>query len=167
MDKPGRVLMQLLAFALFGLGVGYFSASPAYRHIEPGQALLRVSFTHGGQIVGECRKLSAAELAAKPPNLRAPEACPRERSPVTIRVEVDGSLLFEETLQPGGLARDGASTLHRRVPLEAGRHAIHAKLNDSVKIRGFSYERMENVELKPGQALTIDFIRERGGLVFL
>ena len=167
MIRPGRMAGQLLAFGLFGLGVGYFSAAPSYRHLPPEQALLRLSFTHAGEIVGECRRLTPAELAAKAPNMRRAEECPRERSPVTVRVELDGELLFEEVLAPRGLSRDGGAVVYRRAAVAAGRYKIHAKLNDSVTIRDFNHERVEQVDLKPGQVLTIDFSRERGGLVFL
>jgi hypothetical protein len=54
----------------------------AYRHLASDQALIKLSFTRVGKPVGDCRKLSAEELAKLPPNMRAPTVCPRERSPV-------------------------------------------------------------------------------------
>lgn len=165
MAKPGRLLGQAFAFALFAGVIGYFSASPKYRHAPPGEALVRLAITQPGTIVGECRQLSEAELAKLAANMRAPVQCPRERSPLAVHVELDGAVLFDQMLPPSGLSKDGVSTVYRRFPVAAGVHRLQVKLNDDAAVRGFNFHRSETLVLKPGQIVTIDFNREHGGIL--
>lgn len=161
-----RRLFQGAAFALFAALIAYFSAAPPYRHFAPGQAMIKVSFSHAGEIVGECHTRSAEELNRLSRNMRALQACPRERSPVTVEIELDGRLLYRETLEPKGLARDGAVSIYRRLPVAAGAHRMTVRMNDSVKTGGFAYRRSETLTLRPQQTVVIDFSREKGGIVF-
>lgn len=156
---------QAVLYALFAVFVGYFSTSPAYRHLEPDQALLRLSFRHAGQIAGECRTRSAEELAKLPPQLRAERDCPRERSPVYVQVELDGELLYDERFAPAGLRRDGAASAYRRLPIPAGEHHLRVKLNDDVKVDGFNHQGERRLTLVPGQVVLIDFIADKGGVI--
>ncbi|MGZ8716882.1 MAG: hypothetical protein ACXWYO_07200, partial [Gaiellaceae bacterium] len=82
---------QALLYGLFALLIGVFSQWPPYRHLAEDQALIKVSFSHHGKPVSDCRPLTAAELAKLPPNMRAPVKCPRERSPVTVEVDLGGT----------------------------------------------------------------------------
>ncbi len=54
---------QVLAYGAFALFVGYFSNSPAFRHLPLDQATIKLSLRHAGQILGECRERTAEELA--------------------------------------------------------------------------------------------------------
>ena len=49
-------LGQALLYALFALIIGYFSNSPAYRHLPADQALIKLSFSHQGKLISECRR---------------------------------------------------------------------------------------------------------------
>jgi hypothetical protein len=97
--------------------------------------------------------------------MRRPLDCPRERLPVRIRLEVDGSLLREEVIQPSGVARDGAATAYWTLRLPAGRHELRALVSDDAGNPGRALERVATLELKPGAVLTVDFDRERGGIL--
>ncbi|HJW56119.1 MAG TPA: hypothetical protein VJ577_12660 [Burkholderiaceae bacterium] len=156
---------QAAWFLLFMLGISYLSTSPAYNYLDKQQALLRLSISHAGQIVGTCRARSAAELANMSRNMRALQDCPRERSPVTIEVELDGRILYHEVIPPSGLSHDGASTVYRRFPLQSGEHRLAVRMNDSKKISGFNFERSEVVQLHPAQVLVIDFNQQQGGVI--
>ncbi len=158
-------IAQGAGFALFAFGIGYFSMAPVYHYLEPEQGLLRLSISHAGQIVGACRERSPEELAQLPRNMRALQDCPRERSPVTVELELDGRLLHHEAVPPSGLSRDGASTVYRRFPLRAGEHRLTVRLNDSARIPGFNYQRSELIQLRPGQVLVIDFNPQQGGVL--
>ncbi len=162
-----RLAAQALAYGLFAGGIVYFSASPAYHHLPAGRALLRLSISHAGQLVGECRKPTPEELARLPPNMRQPEICPRQRSPLRVRVELDGAPIYDEVLAPKGFSRDGTASAYRTFPIAAGTHRIRALVRDTVRIQGFNYERAASVDLAPGQALTIDFSVAKGGVLFL
>lgn len=152
-------------FAVFAGGIGFFSMAPAYHYLDSNQGLLRLSISHAGQIVGACRERSTAELAKLPRNMRALQDCPRERSPVTIELALDGRLLLHEAVPPSGLSRDGASTIYRRFPLRAGEHRLTVRLNDSARISGFNYQRSEIIQLRPAQVVVIDFNPQQGGVL--
>ena len=163
-DRLLRYAGQAALYALFAAAVGYFSASPRYQHLQPDQALLRLSFSHSGKLKADCRRRTPEELAKLPANMRAPLDCPRERSPVIARVELDGTELVHETFAPSGLSRDGASTGYRRVPIAAGRHRVRAQFNDDVRASGFRYESDRVIDATAGQVVLIDFAPERGGV---
>lgn len=165
MDKVTRYTIQAALYALFAIVVGYFSTSPAYRYLEPDQGLLRLSFKHPGKTKADCRKRTAEELARLQPQLRTEMDCPRERSPVRVRVELDGSVLYDDSFSPAGLERDGASSGYRRLPIGAGAHTLRVQFNDDVRIEGFNFERAARLEIKPGQVVLIDFNPAQGGVV--
>lgn len=165
MNKALKYGLQALAYAAFAVVIGYFSTFPRYQHLQPDEALLRLSFKHPGKPVGECRERSAEELAKLPPQLRNKTECPRERSPVRAVVELDGKPLYDATFPAAGLKRDGAASGYRRLAIPAGQHTLKVAFNDDVRAQGFTYEHAATVDLKPGQVVLIDLVAERGGVV--
>lgn len=164
-EKILRYGAQAILYALFAAFIGYFSTSPTYRHLEDDQALLRISFRHPGKIATECRARSAEELAKLPRHLRTEQECDRERSPVHVRVEIDGQLLHDEVVPPAGLRKDGASSTYRRMPIAAGEHHLKVMVNDDRRVEGFNYEGERKVVLSPGQVVLVDFMPDKGGVV--
>jgi hypothetical protein len=162
----GAWIGQLLLYALFALVIGVFSRWPVYQHLAGDQALIKISFTHTGKPAGDCRPQSPAELAKLPPNMRAPTKCPRERSPVSIEVDVDGVAALRRTAPPSGLSRDGASAVYQRLVVAAGEQRIAVRLNDDARNPGPTYQREATVKLAPAQVLVIDFDAEKGGITF-
>jgi len=162
---PRAWLGQFVLYALFALAIGAFSRWPVYHPIAAGQALIKVSLTHPGKPRGECRAQTEAELARLPPNMRAPMKCPRERSPVTVEVDINGVTVLRRVAPPSGLSHDGASALYQRLVVPAGEQRIAVRLNDDVLRTGFTYEREATVKLAPAQVLVIDFDAERGGIM--
>lgn len=160
-----RWLAQAVLYVPFLAAIGYFSTQPAFRQLAPGQALIRLSLTHAAQRKGECRQRTAEELAKLPPNMRAPLVCPRERAPLVVELELDGTLVVREVVPPTGLTKDGAATIYRRLPVQAGTHQLTARLRDRVEGE-FNYTRQAELELKPGRVLVIDFHAARGGFEF-
>jgi hypothetical protein len=155
---------QLLLYALFALAIGVFSRWPVYHHLASDQALIKISFTHTGKPAGDCRPQTPAELAKLPPNMRAPTKCPRERSPVSIEVDVGGVAVVRRTAPPSGLSRDGASAVYQRLVVAAGEQRIAVRLNDDARRPGPTYQREATVKLAPAQVLVIDFDAEKGGI---
>jgi hypothetical protein len=155
---------QGLLYALFATVIGVFSRWPVVHPIDADQALIKVSFIHAGKPVGDCRAQSEAELAKLPPNMRAPTKCPRERSPVSIEVDVNGRPALRRAAQPSGLSRDGASALYQRIAVGAGEQRIAVRVSDDARQPGFAYQREQTVRLAPAQVLVIDFDAERGGI---
>ena len=157
---------QAVFYGLFVAFIGYFSVSPAYVHLPPDQALIKVSFSHAGQPLEECRVRTAEELAKLPPNMRVPVLCGRERSPVRFDLELDGKPLYHAELPPAGLSRDGVSTVYQRFPVPAGQHRFRARLKDSVRVPDFNYVKEADVTVAPGQVFVVDFNARAGGFVF-
>ncbi len=164
-NKVVRYGGQGILYVLFAAFVGYFSTSPAYRHLEPDQGLLRLSFRHPGQFVTDCRTRSPEELAKLSPQLRAQMDCPRERSPVHVRVELNGKPLYDEVFPPAGLRRDGAAAGYHRLAIPAGEHRLRVQVNDDARIKGFNHEGERQLAVVPGQVVLIDFIPDQGGVV--
>ena len=81
---------QAIGYAAFCAVLAYFSTSPAYQHLPPDGALVKLSLQHAGQRKEACRERSAEELAKLAPNMRAASVCPRERVAVTVEIELDG-----------------------------------------------------------------------------
>lgn len=165
MPRVLPVAGQVLLYGAFAGFIGIFSAHPQYRSLEPDQALLKLSFTHAGQLAQECRQRSPEELAKLAPNMRAPMECARARSPVTVELMLDGRLLAGRVERPSGLSRDGASTVYERFTVPAGKHQLSVKFNDSVRVPGYGYVREEEVELRPGQVVVVDFNPQKGGIL--
>ena len=162
--KPSAWFGQAVLYAAFAVVIGLFSRWPTYHHLPPDEALIKVSFTHTGKPIGDCVRQSAEELAKLPPNMRAPSKCPRERSPVRIEVDIDGSARVQRVAPPSGLSKDGASAVYERLQVPAGEHRITVRLNDDARHAGPTAEREATVSLAPAQVLVIDFNAAEGGI---
>jgi hypothetical protein len=155
---------QILLYGLFALVIGIFANGPSYRALPPGQALLKVSFIHHGERVADCRPYTPEELARLAPNMRTPMKCGRERSPVTIEVDLDGTTVYRHVAVPSGLSSDGASSVYHRLQVPAGEHRIAVRLKDNAGAAAFTHTREATVTLKPAQVLVIDFDPQKGGI---
>ncbi|MEK7190953.1 MAG: hypothetical protein AAB153_01530, partial [Pseudomonadota bacterium] len=166
MIKWLRLAGQVVFYGLFVAFVGYFATSPAYVHMPPDRALIKLSFSHPGQLEAPCRERSAEELARLAPNMRIARDCARERSPVAIEFMLDGRVHHRELLSPAGFKRDGASTLYRRFSVPAGTHRIEVRLKDHLELPGYNYTKQAEVTLVPGQVFVVDFNARQGGFIF-
>jgi hypothetical protein len=162
--EPLRMTGQVMLYAAFAALVGYLSNSPAYVHVNPRDALIRLSFTHPGERKGECRRLTPEEIAKLPPNMRRPMDCPRERVSLLVELELDGKLLYRGMERPVGIARDGASTVYQRFVVPPGSHHLLVRMRDSAREQGFDYQRSAEIHLAPEQNFVVDF--DKGGFVF-
>jgi hypothetical protein len=164
MLKPLAIAGQVLLYGAFAGFIGVFSSHPVYRHLAADQALLKLSFSHAGQLARECHRRTPEELAKLAPNMRAPLDCPRERSPVTVEVDIGGVPALRRVAAPSGLSRDGASAVYHRLQVAAGAQRIAVRLNDDARQAGFTHQREATVTLAPAQILVIDFDAEQGGI---
>ena len=159
-----RYAAQAVLYAAFVAVIGYFSNAPAYEHLPPNDALLKLSLSHAGARKEACHQRSAEELAKLAPNMRAQSVCPRERAPVVVDVELDGTRVFHVVAPPSGFARDGASTIYRRLPIVAGKHRITARMSDTPD-GAFNYTREATLDVAPGRVVVVDFDPAQGGFV--
>lgn len=155
---------QFFLYGMFALFIATFSHWPSYRHLSPDTALVKLSLVLAGKPVGDCRALTAEELAKLPPNMRAATTCPRERSPVTVELDIDGRTVARTEALPSGLSRDGASAVYQRLQVPAGERLIQVRLRDDVRRQGFTHTLERRVTLAPAQVLVIDFDAEKGGI---
>jgi hypothetical protein len=89
---------QFVVIAALFAGVVTFSNWPAYRQLPEGQAVVTLSLVHGADRQAECRRLSPAEIAKLPPNMRRVQDCPRGRRPIVVELDLDGRTVFSEVL---------------------------------------------------------------------
>jgi hypothetical protein len=167
MVKPLQYIGQGLFYALFIGVIGYFSTFPKYTHLQPDETLIKLSFRHAAQHVGNCRERTPEELAKLPAYQRKGGAteCPRERADVVVELEMDGQPLYRGVLRPTGLAHSSNANIYRRIPVKAGVHTFKARLKDRPG-DDFNYVREETVDLAPGRIMVIDFKAETGGFIF-
>jgi hypothetical protein len=164
MSRIRRLALGTALTMALTAGAAVLSAWPAYRAIPEGAAVVKLSFSHGGE--RSCRQLTAEELANLPPNMRRREICDRRRPPVYVELDIDGGRAFAAALPPSGLAGDGPSRVYESFLLPAGTHDIALRLRDTASGQGFRYAAERRVTLAPGQSLAIDFAPEAGGFTF-
>jgi hypothetical protein len=166
MIKSRYIVGQVLAYSAFAAMVAYFAEAPRYVHHNPANALVKLSVTHAGQRVGECKDRSAEELAKLAPNMRTKQSCGRERSSVTLEMDLDGKPIFAQTAKPAGLSGDGRSRFYESREVPAGEHRIHVRMRDSGAATGFDYDVVKVVKLAPRQVFVIDFDDENKAIIF-
>lgn len=154
---PMHWIGQAVAYGLVALFIGHFSNSPKYQHLPPGEAMLKLSLRHSGQVLGECHQRSQEELEKLPPTLRAPVSCSRERSPLEIELQVNGETRISEIVQPRGLHKDGMASIYHRLNVPSGPVELRVRMKDHLDQKEFPYAVERTVELRPGQVLVIDF----------
>jgi hypothetical protein len=157
---------QVLLYAAFAVGVGYFSIAPAYRYADPGTATIKLSLSHAANRVEECVQLTPDEINARAMKGESPNECSRERLPLAVELDIDGASVLSLTAAPTGLWNDGPAAVYERFSIAAGEHAITVRLRDSARTSGWDYEYSENVTLVPDRYFTITFRAETGGFVF-
>lgn len=167
MSKPLQYVGQGLTYALFAAVIGFFSTSPVYTHLPPDETLIKLSFRHAGQHVGECRERTPEEMAKLPEYQRkgGAKVCPRGRADVIVELEMDGKHLYNAVLKPAGWQHSSNSNIYQRIPVTAGIHTLKARLKDRPGDE-FNYVHEETVNLAAGRLLVIDFNAATGGFIF-
>ena len=162
MPKVLRYALQAANYSVFMLLVWYFSAAPSYTHLTPDQAVITLAFSHAGARIEECHTLSQEELAKLPPNMRAPMDCPRERSPVSVELLLDGDRIIEKVFHPPGLYNDLGIDVYLSAKVPVGTHKLTVGMNDNVHVQGFTHTDEQTITLKPAQLLVVNFNSDTG-----
>jgi hypothetical protein len=165
MTEALRWLGQGITYLAIGVIIGVLADTPSYTAFPPDQALIRLSFSHGGQRP-DCRPRTPEELAELPAMMRAPMDCPRVRLSVAVKPEPDGERLYRAVLPPTGIAGDQPSRVYEGFPVAPGTYTVAARLRDSDREEGFDHEREAQVTLEPRQNLVIEFRSDTRGFDF-
>ena len=164
-NKFVRYSLQAVNYTIFMALIWYFATSPSVRVIEDDEAMITVAFAHAGETRAKCRKLSQEELMKLPPNMRKPEDCPRERSPIIIEAMLDGKAIYSKTMMPPGIFNDGSVNIFYSSKVPAGKHMFEIKMDDSVRKQGFNYQLMQDINIKPAQILLVEFEPLKGFVI--
>ncbi len=157
-----RIPLQIFNYSLFMGLVWYFSLYPTYHQLDKDQSLITFTLGHVGKHVDECRRLTQEELLKLAPNMRKPMECSRERSSITMELQMDGEVIFNKTAMPLGLFKDQGIDIYHNIKVPAGKHRLLAWLNDDVNVDGPIYKLEQDVDLKPEQHVIVEFISGAG-----
>jgi hypothetical protein len=157
MNKFTHYLGQAVLYGLFFVPLAYLTSNPLHTQQEAGMATLKVAVRHAGKIVGECKPVDSEQYARMPANMKRPEICPRERSPLRLAVELDGEILYAEVVPAAGLHSDGVASVYMRFEVPAGKHRLRLGMNDDVAVEGDTWEFDQEVTLAAAQVVVARF----------
>ena len=152
-----RPVAVVLAWSVFAAASLVFTIWPRFSQLAEGNAIISLTFSHAGQRLEECRKLSQKELNELPPNMRTASDCPRERYPVDVTFSADDEILFQQSLAPSGIWKDGESTVYYRMEVSAGSHELFIGMSDSGREQGYDYNGQTEFTLADGQHVVVEF----------
>ena len=114
-----RLMSAVVVAALVTILVAWLSRLPMHFDSEH-EALVRLSWRVDGISVEECRQLSPEELANLPVHMRNPEACIGRIAPYRLQVALNGTLLLNDTIHPGGARGDRPIYVLSGFPVDPG-----------------------------------------------
>jgi hypothetical protein len=82
-----------------------------------------------GISVEECRQLSPEELANLPVHMRNPNACIGRIAPYRLQVGLNGTLLVNDTIHPGGARGDRPIYVLSDFPVDPGEHRVQVRFD--------------------------------------
>lgn len=161
-----RLAGQFVIIAALFAGVAWLSDRPVYRQIPENSGIMMLTFVHGADRKGECRRLTPEEIAKLPPNMRRVLDCPRVRRSLYVELDIDGRRIYAADLPPTGIAGDGPSRVYQRFVMPAGRYDVAVRMRDTARADGFDHERRGTVDFAPSQMFVIDYRPESGEFIF-
>ena len=154
---PLRAVGIALILGLLAGTTAVLASALPWRQLGPEDAVLRLSIRHVTPPKVECKPLTPEQMAKLKPNMRRPVDCPRERWPLYVELERNGTLLYRGTQKPSGLWNDGAAAMHRAFRVPAGPQAIIVRMRDGGRRSGYDQVRAGTIELRPGQNFVIEY----------
>ena len=166
MKRTWRWAGQFVVIVALFAGVAWLSDQPVYRKIPEGAAMTMLTFVHGADRKGECRRLSPQEIAKLAPNMRRVQDCPRVRRSLYVELDIDGRRAYSADLKPTGIAGDGPSRVYQRFVMPAGKYDVAVRMRDTARADGFDHERRGTVDFAPSQMFVIAYRPESGEFIF-
>lgn len=161
-----RLAGQFVIIVALFAGVAWLSDRPVYRQIPENSGIMMLTFVHGADRKGECRRLTPEEIAKLPPNMRRVQDCPRVRRSIYVELDIDGRRIYAADLKPTGIAGDGPSRVYQRFVMPAGKYDVAVRMRDTARADGFDHERRGIVDFAPSQVFVIDYRPESGEFIF-
>ncbi|MBW2279733.1 MAG: hydrogenase iron-sulfur subunit [Deltaproteobacteria bacterium] len=119
-----------------------------YTAPRPDGAELVVTFKHPGRSSDDCRALTPEEIAARPVHMRQQEVCARRRSPVRLRVSLDGRPVHARAYPPGGVWGDGNSVAVETLDVPPGTHLVKIEIGDGPDPEQWNWTEERSVEFE-------------------
>jgi coenzyme F420-reducing hydrogenase delta subunit/Pyruvate/2-oxoacid:ferredoxin oxidoreductase delta subunit len=163
--QPARRARRLLLGLALATGLAFAAAAignlpytlPGSREPE-----LVLSFKHAGRLEGRSREVPPEELAKLPVHMRQPQIVERSRSPVRLRVRVDGVEIHLRAYAPSGIWQDGNSIGLHRFRLAPGRHRVEVQLGETTDPDEWTHATAADVESVEGRRAVLTFDRDEG-----
>ena len=161
-----RLAGQFVVIAALFAGVAWLSDRPVYRQIPEDSGIMMLTFVHGADRKGECRRLCRRgnrQAGAE----HAPGAGLPAGTPVALRrTRYRWPQGLSADLPPTGIAGDGPSRVYQRFVMPAGKYDVAVRMRDTARADGFDHERRGTVDFAPSQMFVIDYRPESGEFIF-
>jgi hypothetical protein len=158
---PGRRLAGGLLLASLLGGITFAFSNLPYRTPLSPEPELVISFNHSGQLV-QPRALTPEELEKRLPHMRNQVSVAREKSPVHLRVTINGEEVWNRSYRPRGLAKDGPSVAIVRLPVRPGIQDVKVDIADTADIGNASHQWHQAVEFEESRAHVLLFDARAG-----
>jgi hypothetical protein len=122
MISTRRIVGALLVLAAV-VALAALSRVP-YDATDGDHALIRLSWRTPGELVNECRRLSAEELERLPVHMRREEVCEGRIVPYHLVVRLNGELVVDEIVRAAGAREDRPLYVYRVLEVEPGAHRL-------------------------------------------
>lgn len=174
-----RQVLRISIVVLVVMVPAFLMNFATYSFYEDDVSVVKVAFKHSGKRVVDCdeegillreaaryrelyKQTGSVEM-----DIDVVGKCPRERWPVSLRVELDSQTLLDRRYMPAGIRRDLATYIYEEFLVEPGQHTLLVRMHDSdPKTATAGYVREEKVELRPGRVLLIRFDDRADAIVF-
>jgi hypothetical protein len=163
LPQPGRVRRMVTALALAAVlgGVTFALSNLPYRTPLSPEPELVISFNHSGQLV-QPRQLTEEELEKRLPHMRNQVNVAREKSPVRLRVTINGQEVWNQSYRPRGLAKDGPSVAIVRLPVSPGIQDVKVNLGETPGPDEWAHEWSQKIEFHESRAHVLLFDARNG-----
>jgi ferredoxin/coenzyme F420-reducing hydrogenase delta subunit len=160
--KRHRRAALTAAFAVMMVfsGLAWAGSRLAYEVPLDSRCELVLSVKHSGEFLeGEEDYEGAEDLA---PHMRAARQLQKERAPVRLQVELDGEIVLDTAIRPGGVYRDTASIGMRRVTVDPGTHSVRIRIGETGDPGEWTYEEEKVLEFRDLNRRVVLFTGEDG-----
>lgn len=139
----------------------YFLSDSRYYSFSQPESEFVVSFKHPGNESVNCLELSKEELEKLPIHMRKITNCERKRSPVRMKIILDGKEFLNKSYKPKGVWEDGNSIAIETIPLKSGLHDLSVEISGSPD-GGWEFKESKKIEFVAGEKKVLLFNKLNG-----